>query len=234
MTNRNSFSYRRACTLVGFVASLGLVGCLPPDTTIQDYSPFSYGNWRQIPQRPDVHVEFVKLKHFADFQPQAVRLDATQRGHLQGFIAEGNLRQGDRVQIQVPLTAGPLDPVTKARADHLRGELNSLGLPTSVVGTSALPSGSNQVAVVVDRAMAIPPDCDAPEPFIANRPDYRIGCAYNSALGLMVADPRDLVRGQPLDPADAEVTARGIEGYRSPADREQDDGGITIEATSDN
>lgn len=231
---RKVSNFRKAWTALGFTAGLGLTGCLPPDTTIQDYSPFGYGNWRQIPGRPDVHVELVKLSHFAGFQPQAVRLDDSQRGELLSFVEEGNLRQGDRVQIQVPMAKGPLDPITKARTDHLRGELTGLGLPITVVGTSSLPSGSNQVAIVVDRAMAIPPDCETEAPWIANRPDYRIGCAYNSALGLMVADPRDLVRGRGLGHGDAETTARGIEGYRDPGEREQDDGGITIESTSDN
>ncbi|MDJ0611503.1 MAG: CpaD family pilus assembly lipoprotein [Kiloniellales bacterium] len=232
---RKHWKIRRASSLLALASGLGLMGCLPPDTTIQDYNPLTYGNWRQIPARPDVFVESVKLVHYADFEPQSVRLDAVERDRLQQFMAEGNLRLGDRIEVQVPQDPyGAATPKISARSDYMRDELSGLGLPITVVETPALPGGANYVAVVVNRAVVMTPDCDTGEPWIANRPDYQVGCAYNSALGMMVADPRDLVRGRLLGPADAESTARGIKGYREPAQRDQDDGGLNIESTSDN
>ena len=230
---RKLSKFRHATSLLALASGLGLMGCLPADTTIQDYNPLTYGNWRQIPARPDVFVESVRLVHYADFEPQSVRLDGVEQERLREFMAEGNLRQGDRIEVQVPQDPyGAATPKIRARSDYMRSELAGLGLPITVVETPALPGGANYVAVVVNRAIAMTPDCHADEPWIATRPDYQIGCAYNSALGIMVADPRDLVRGRLLGPADAETTARGIKGYREPAEREQDDAGIEIESTS--
>jgi len=62
------------------------------------------------------------------------------------------------------------------------------------------------------------PDC--PDWSKPTGPDYRntvhsnFGCATISNLGLMVADPADLMRGQAIGPGDAEAAVKAIERYR--------------------
>jgi pilus assembly protein CpaD len=42
-----------------------------------------------------------------------------------------------------------------------------------------------------------------------------LGCANATNLYLMVADPRDLVSGRMLGPADGEEAVRAVDNYRS-------------------
>jgi glycosyltransferase involved in cell wall biosynthesis len=49
----------------------------------------------------------------------------------------------------------------------------------------------------------------------ANLPHSNFGCATQTNLGLMVAEPRDLVRGRPLAPADGVREAEAIARYRA-------------------
>jgi pilus assembly protein CpaD len=48
-----------------------------------------------------------------------------------------------------------------------------------------------------------------------NQPLSNLGCATTTNLGLMVADPKDLVRGRPLDRADGVQQAEAIVRYRT-------------------
>jgi pilus assembly protein CpaD len=64
--------------------------------------------------------------------------------------------------------------------------------------------------------MAVLPDCDQPQPLEPDPPHFEsgFGCATTNNLGVMVANPADLERGRPLDPADAEAASLSIQRYR--------------------
>ena len=47
-----------------------------------------------------------------------------------------------------------------------------------------------------------------------NQPHPNLGCSTATNLGLMVADPRDLMRGRPIGPMDGEFAAKGVFDYR--------------------
>ncbi len=49
----------------------------------------------------------------------------------------------------------------------------------------------------------------------ANLPHSNFGCATQTNLGLMVAEPRDLLHGRGLAPADGVHQAEGIVRYRT-------------------
>lgn len=226
-------------THTGAVAGLALIlalgGCFNNDTTVQDLSPFSVGNWRQLPKRAEIRVELVRLQHTTAFSTQAVLLDEAERGRLFGFVSQGSLGQSDQIVLRVPVEAsGVRDPVTAARVDYLQNEFAVMGLPLQ---TSDVPLGlgqaSDQLTVFVERAMAIPPDCSTDEPWVAHRPEVPVGCAFKSAIGMMAADPRDLVKGRTIGPADADSAARAVYGYRNPDQRNQDDGGLNEESTTE-
>ena len=225
-------AHKGAITGLALILTLG--GCYNNDTTVQDLSPFSVGNWRQLPQRAENRVELVRLQHTASFKSQAALLDEAELGRLLNFINQGSLGQSDQIVLRVPVEAsGARDPVTAARVDHLANEFARMGLPlraSDVVQVDA--TASNQLTVFVERAMVIPPDCTTDQPWIAHRPEVPTGCSFTSAMGLMAADPRDLVKGRTIGPADADSAARAIFGYRNPDQRRQDDGGLQEESTT--
>jgi pilus assembly protein CpaD len=202
--------------LLGLAAAL-LGGCA--GKTAQDYNPFVVGQWRQLPTRPENHVELIRLEHVVAFPSSAIRLDEAERHRLFKFMRESNLNITDKIGLHAPRTAdGAYDPVTAARLDVLRSEFQQLGLAAHVApmpGPGA-KGGQDQVAVVVRRAGVIPPDCDeGPNPWAGQRPGYEVGCADIAAIGLMVADPRDLAKGRPLASPDAEAAASAIQRYRT-------------------
>jgi pilus biogenesis lipoprotein CpaD len=49
----------------------------------------------------------------------------------------------------------------------------------------------------------------------SNQPHSNFGCATQTNLGLMVAEPKDLVRGRTLAPADGVHQAEGVVRYRT-------------------
>jgi pilus assembly protein CpaD len=201
--------------LLGLAAAL-LGGCA--GKTAQDYNPFIVGQWRQVPTRPENHVEQIRLEHVVAFQSSAIRLDEAERDRLFDFMREGNLNTRDKIDLHAPRTEdGAYDSVTAARLDVLRSEFEQLGLAAHIAPTpgSGAKGGRDQVAVVVRRATVIPPDCDKdPEPWAGQRPEIEFGCADIAAIGLMVADPYDLAKGRPLASPDGEVAASAIQRYR--------------------
>jgi len=212
--------------------AIGLAGC---GKTLQDYNPWTIGEWRQMRERPINHVEMVSLEHVVAFRPNAIRLDQAERGRLIQFFENSNVKSTDQIALHAPVAAsGPDGQVARARLDFLQREFLTRGLPARVYRSHAgIPlSDTNQIAVVVHRAIAMPPDCSMPDPIGAGRPRSTPGCAVNASLGLMVADPQDLARGRPTSPADGVAASKAIEGYRDPKKFEQKPQKITIEATN--
>lgn len=218
--------------LLSLLASGLLGGCAG---VLQEYNPWTFGEWRQIHERPINHVEMVSMEHVVAFRPNAIRLDQAELGRMIQFLTNSSVKSTDEIAIHAPAAASGTDgQVARARLDFLQREFVVRGLATRVFRSHAgIPlSDTNQVAVVVHRAIAMPPDCTASDPILAGRPSWTPGCTTNASLGLMVADPRDLVRGRPISPADGVAASKAIEGYRDPAKFEQKPQTITIEATN--
>ena len=70
------------------------------------------------------------------------------------------------------------------------------------------------VNVLITRPVVITPDCSVPQPEPTLRPEQPWGCSVNAALGMMVADPLDLVEGRELGPADAAQASGAMRRYR--------------------
>jgi type IV pilus biogenesis protein CpaD/CtpE len=88
-------------------------------------------------------------------------------------------------------------------------------LVVQIAQPSGAKGGGDQIGVLVQRTALVPPDCSAPEePWPGQRPHYEYGCAYNAAMGMMVADPHDLAKGRPMTHPDGEAAASAIQRYR--------------------
>ncbi len=79
------------------------------------------------------------------------------------------------------------------------------------------PKGSG-VLLVIERYVVIPPSCgDFSQPIGSARQDYahsNHGCADTANLGMMIANPRDLMLGRTLGDSDGTVLAAGVNRYR--------------------
>ncbi len=232
-TKRNNL--KGTAILLGLVAaSFILTGC--ESESAQDMNPLIIGQWRQMPAHEQNHVEMVTLEHIVAFAPSAIRPGDREFSRMLDFIQESELASTDDIFLDAPRSAAGIhDAVNTARLEVLEGEFLQLGLPVEIADEPMAGSANaDRVVLVVKRAVAIPPDCDVEQPGLAQRPDWKVGCAVNASLGLMVADPRDLIRGRTLGPVDAESASKAVQVYRDPTIDKGESDVLQLELTTGN
>ncbi|KGB57343.1 CpaD family pilus assembly protein [Sphingopyxis sp. SE2] len=138
-----------------------------------------------------------------------------EQGRLQGWLDAMGVRYGDRIAVEDPSTYGATSAQATVRAMvERRGLLLSRDVP---VTTGAVPEG--YLRVVVTRASASVPGCPNWESKSslnpANATSSNYGCAINSNLATMVADPNDLIKGTRDTGHDPLAATRAIQTYRT-------------------
>jgi pilus assembly protein CpaD len=185
----------RELTVIG-LSCLAVVACSPKQGELGD-NLFPHAKWRQIPQSPENMVEVPR-----------------ERDTLDDFIRKNRINVKDQIVVQGG--AGDSSRVAEGRVDAIRSEFARHGL----VASEAAPAGGadapaiNEVAVLIIRPVVIPPDCSVPQPEPTLRPEQPWGCSVNAALGMMVADPLDLVEGRELGPGDPAQSSGAMRRYR--------------------
>ena len=211
MTQKNRTPLREL-TVIG-LSCLAVVACSPKQGELGD-NLFPHAKWEQIPPSAENMVEVVTLRHMVPFASDERGLGPSQRDALDDFIRDNRINVKDQIVVQAG--AGDSSRLAKGRVDAIRSEFARFGL----VASEAEPAGGagapaiNEVAVLITRAVVIPPDCSVPQPEPTLRPEQPWGCSVNAALGMMVADPTDLVEGRELGPADSAQSSGAMRRYR--------------------
>lgn len=137
-----------------------------------------------------------------------------EQQRLAGWFDELKPRYGDRISIEDPMQ----DPSTRASVDAIAAHYGlevSAGIPTSA---GFVEAGTTRI--VVTRSKAVVKDCpnwkahsDA-NPANALSPNY--GCAVNTNLAAMVANPEHLLKGDGTD-SDTTIMSsnKAISSYRT-------------------
>lgn len=219
--------------LGAILAALALTGCTTSELTDKPTSwlrtAITTGKWKPIPRSRSNEVEVVTIEHVVDFSSGETSIEPTTMRELRSFLSRSNVSGADRVTLHGPRRdLGSHDPVTSKRLNVLQAELAELGVVSSVPnGERIQPADGEAVAILVTRAVVIPPDCSQPKPTQGYRPAWVIGCADSVNFGQMVFDPLDLREGRGMDPADGEARALAIQRYRegevTPLDESQID-----------
>lgn len=152
-----------------------------------------------------------------DLNSSGYGLAPGEDARLAGWLATMRVGYGDTIAIDDPAgSAGVREQVGGQAAG--RGLLLA---DTAPVTAGAIAPGT--VRVVLSRATARVPDCpnyrgdDAGVNFSA-RTSANFGCGINSTLSAMVANPVDLVRGQPgSENLDTATATKAIGAYRRAA-----------------
>lgn len=117
---------------------------------------------------------------------------------------------------------------SKKRIKDIQRELLKFGIPYELVTEDYEQDDPHQkhhkkdsgsgVEVIVERYVVIPPACADFSQSIGDakqaQQQSNFGCADTTNFGMMVANPRDLIRGRPLGGSDGTVIAAGVERYR--------------------
>ena len=162
-----------------------------------------------------VHQPIVRNSiHQFDVATSGGELAPSEQGRLQGWLDALGVRYGDRISVEDPSPYG----VTAARASvraivERRGLLLSDAVP---VTTGDVPPGA--LRIVVTRASASVPGCpdwsSKSSINVNNATSSNYGCATNSNLAAMVADPNDLIKGSTDRGVDPATGTRAIKTYR--------------------
>jgi pilus assembly protein CpaD len=157
-------------------------------------------------------VEFVNLDYDVHFAPRTNSLSAGEADGLFAFLKQSAVGDGDTVTV-----AGSGSTLAAQRQAAVMADLRHLHIRAVPAADSTI--AFDAVRVRVGHAVVTAPRCpdwSKPEADNAtNSPSSNFGCATESSLALMVADPADLVRGKPPGPANGDVLARGIELYKT-------------------
>lgn len=142
-------------------------------------------------------------------------LDPRDAGRVEGWFESLRLGYGDRVSVDMGengFGSAARESVATIAAKY--GLLLTNGAPMTM---GNVPSGN--IRVVVSRSKASVPGCPdwsrPSEPNFNSHNASNYGCAMNSNLAAMVADPQDLVLGRGGDSAsDASTSGKAIKSYR--------------------
>ena len=167
-------------------------------------------------------VELVRLIHDVDFaatRQEGAALTGPGAAALDAFLVKNDVGHYDELSVDLP-KAADTDALKanlahrKALAAYLAGRGLKLADAVTPYGNEPRPG---TVRLVVGRYVVTPPKCgDWSKPA---GPDYQntvssnYGCATTSVLGMMVANPRDLIEGRKLAPASGATGADAIKTY---------------------
>lgn len=121
-------------------------------------------------------------------------LSITEQQRLNGWFETMDLRYGDRVTVEDPSA----NPAVKEAVDQLAGRYGLIIDGVAPTTSDLLQPG--QARVVITRSSASVPDCPdwsaQSDSNYANATSPGFGCAVNSNIAAMVANPEDLLEGQ--------------------------------------
>ena len=140
-------------------------------------------------------------------------LSSSERARLDAWFSSLQLGYGDSIYIDGAYSELARNDVARVAGQY--GMLVSTGAP---VTQGSIPPGA--IRVVVSRTRAEVPGCPnwsvPAQPNYNNRTMSNHGCAVNSNLAAMVANPEDLIHGREGHPyVDAAAASRGIGVYYS-------------------
>lgn len=191
------------------------------------------GNANSNRSLDSVHQPIVSSEIFSfDVATVGGELPPSEQGKLKGWLDAMGVAYGDRIAIEDPSLYGK-----GAATAQIRTMVESRGLLVSdAVPVTAGAVAAGNLRVTITRATARVPGCpdwaSTSSSSDANATSSNYGCATNSNLATMVADPNDLIKGagnQRNDPAAATKPIRvfrdreptGTDGLKQTATSQQ-------------
>ena len=177
-------------------------GCAPTPTT----------------QQPSVDVVSVTNKLTLTLSGKT--LSAQEKNDISGFIARLGTLSNLMVKIENTAQKGA------SQTEKVRLHLIESGLyPSQISVSNTAAQGKGDITIFVESYRAKVTACDAgktPRTTLnAYRTQRNFGCANANALAQMVANPKDLIVGQPIDSAQGQKAVSSIDNYFAPPAQNQ-------------
>jgi|GEM_PF-421739 len=198
--------------------------------------------WLEASSPKALEVDRAQYRHIVYFQTDRDDLVGGEQDRLIAFLRAVRPTDDDSIRVEghaderasdlynLDLAARRMETVGHFLKDQgvLRLDLQASSFgeraPAVEGGDESAWQKNRRVEIVLERYLVTPPACPdwsrRTGVDYANRPHTNFGCATQTNLGLMIANPRDLVRGRELGPADGAHQANGIVRYREGAQPE--------------
>jgi len=189
---------RHTRSLLALLTAAALAACAPTA---------SYWTEAQSPKHNQIEV--VRLMHELR-APDSGSLSAAEIAGLNGFLARHHVSYGDDVTVIAAANrnGAPL-------ADYLRKQ----GIVAQQLSVSGRDAPAGGLRLLVERYVVVPPNCpDWRKPATTdygNATMSNLGCATTANLGMMLANPRDLIQGREAGDADGTASAAAVQRYRA-------------------
>jgi pilus biogenesis lipoprotein CpaD len=224
---------RRSCPwLWASILGLGLTACAPADL-----GPNANLGWLEASSPKQLQVDRAEYRHAIYFDTDRANISGVEQDRLLTYLASVQPSARDTIRLEGHADERASDlynlELAGRRAEAVAAFLRRHGYTNLTVTTSsygeAVPAvagtgaevwrQNRRVELVLERSLVTLPGCPdwsrKSGTDFANLPHSNFGCATQANLGLMVADPRDLVSGRTLGPADGVQQAEGIVRYRT-------------------
>jgi pilus assembly protein CpaD len=154
------------------------------------------------------------------FVPHRTELAPDEAARVDAFLADYAARNSGPLQLTAQRGA-PADRLPVERLGALEARAIAAGIPKSRVELRLgdRGAGTGDAMLTFERYTAQAPECGDWSKNTAddwtNTPSSNFGCATQRNIGLMTADPKDLLRGQPVGSHDGAKLADTLGKYRS-------------------
>jgi pilus assembly protein CpaD len=170
--------------------------------------------WSNVEAPREMRIDYHRFTHAAAYPAGKNELAPGEARRLDAFLRSAEVTPTDPVYLEAPAN----DKAASARISALARDLTRKGYAVSTLPPARDAVAANSLLVVVERYTVTPPNCPnwtkSPSGNHENAGSSDFGCATLTNLGLMVADPRDLVIGRDVGPEPAEHAGLAIQRYR--------------------
>ncbi|NQU56198.1 MAG: hypothetical protein HQ513_03110 [Rhodospirillales bacterium] len=177
-----------------------------------------FEDWSNVPVAKQPQVNQVQYSHQVTFDPASADLSGKEGERLLGFLSNAQAARKDAFYL-VSGNAQVPSSLSDARKTIVAEYLSNFGVEIRPLSSDfgVKSPAANAVDLVIRRYVVTLPGCPdwSGDRFTYNNvPTSNWGCASATNLGLMVAEPGDLVRGRDEGYADGEYAATSISNYR--------------------
>lgn len=196
--------------MIGLLAGMAILPGCTPETA----------EWTVAESPKNNKVERVVFTYSVDYPAHATAMDAQEKKKLQRFLKDTVLSPS-----AVTVTLCEYGGVSEKRIKDIKRELLKHGIPDALIimtddqdsVSHSKKSSCSCVKIIIEKYLVIPPSCSDFSQKIgdANQSAHtsNYGCSVEATFGMMVANPRDIVRGRSHDPYDGLVLAEGVHRY---------------------
>lgn len=197
--------------LLAGVLAIPLLSACSENVDFKGHSPEQYN--AAYPKKNKVETRHLLID--LRFKGTAKSLSAKDAYDIKSLLKNINPHAVDYITLKI--SKGMMHK--KQRVANIKKLLNDLGYdqPVNIVIKEQMPD--NKLIIDVVHVAVIPPNCPdwrkSPVTTFSNTTHTNYGCAAAVNLGLMIENPRDLVRGRDSSSSNVERSAKALSDYRS-------------------